>query len=229
MITRLSNAVRSRLLRRSFALNELDFKLRPYLDYRGGFFVEAGANDGINQSNTLYFEKYLGWHGLLIEAIPALAESCRRNRPNCQVESCALVAAGYPQPTVEMRYANLMSFVKGAFGSEQEDARYLESGQRFLRGDEKPYTLAVPARTLSQVLAARGIDRVDFMSLDVEGAEIEVLQGIDLEVIAPAFLLVEVWHEKGDRIKALLAPFYELVQVLNANDSYADILFRARK
>lgn len=228
MITRFTNAIRSRLRRKSFALNELDLKLRPYLDHRGGFFVEAGANDGVNQSNTLYFEKYLGWRGLLIEAIPELAERCRRNRPKCQVENCALVASGYPGTTVEMRYCNLMSFMKGSFGSDQEDERRLECGRRFLGDGEKPYTLTVPAKTLAQVLVSRGIERVDFMSLDVEGAEIEVLQGIDFEVVAPAFLLVEVRHDQGDRIGALLKPRYQPGRVLNSNEAYADILYRAR-
>ncbi|MHB8835453.1 MAG: FkbM family methyltransferase [Candidatus Methylomirabilia bacterium] len=228
MITRFTNAIRSRLRRKSFALNELDLKLRPYLDHRGGFFVEAGANDGVNQSNTLYFEKYLGWRGLLIEAIPALAERCRRNRPKCQVENCALVASGYPGTTVEMRYCNLMSFMKGSFGSDQEDDRRLECGRRFLGGGENSYTLTVPAKTLAQVLVSRGIERIDFMSLDVEGAEIEVLQGIDFDAVSPALLLVEVRHEKVERINALLRPCYDQVQVLDSNDAYADVLYRAR-
>jgi len=41
---------------RYFALNDLDKKIERYLDFDNGFFVELGANDGVNQSNTLFFE-----------------------------------------------------------------------------------------------------------------------------------------------------------------------------
>src|SRR5215831_4591146 len=78
--------------RHSFGLNLLDVKLAEHLSSRRGFFVEAGANDGLAQSNTLYLERYLGWRGLLVEPIPELARLCRVNRPRAMVEECALVS-----------------------------------------------------------------------------------------------------------------------------------------
>ena len=45
---------RDRQEQRSYALNQLDLKLLPYLGERPGVFIEAGGNDGISQSNTLY-------------------------------------------------------------------------------------------------------------------------------------------------------------------------------
>ncbi|MGB3512174.1 MAG: tetratricopeptide repeat protein [Microcoleaceae cyanobacterium] len=73
--------IQPNLARKSFALNQLDIKLTPYLSWENGFFIEAGANDGISQSNSLYFEKYKKWQGILIEAIPDLVAECRINRP----------------------------------------------------------------------------------------------------------------------------------------------------
>lgn len=49
------------------ALNELDKKIEKYLNYKNGYFIEMGANDGINQSNTMFLEKKYNWHGILIE------------------------------------------------------------------------------------------------------------------------------------------------------------------
>jgi len=46
--------------RRYFGLNNLDQKIEKYLDFDNGFFVELGANNGIEQSNTLYFELFRG-------------------------------------------------------------------------------------------------------------------------------------------------------------------------
>src|SRR5439155_17808987 len=104
---------RSRQDRKSFALDQLDLQLGPYLNFKKGFFVEAGANDGIKQSNTLFFEKYYRWKGILIEPIPELAEKCRINRPKCIVENFALVPFGFKDSYADMTYCGLMSLVKG--------------------------------------------------------------------------------------------------------------------
>jgi FkbM family methyltransferase len=200
--------------RRSFALDKLDLKLRPFLNFRNGFFVEAGANDGVAQSNTLYFEKYQAWTGLLIEPIPDLATRCRQNRPGCIVENCALVPFGYAAPTIEMRYCNLMSLVKGAMRSEEADLAHVQLGSEVQR--VASYELPVPARTLTSVLEQHRITRIDFLSLDVEGFELSALQGLDLARYRPAFLLVEARF--GNEIDAFLKPRYERVAQLSEHD-----------
>jgi len=98
---------------RSFGLDQLDLKLALYVKFAGGFFVEAGANDGITQSNTALLARYRGWRGLLVEPVPELAARCRAQRPESIVEQAALVAPDHGSPTVAMRYANLMSLVRG--------------------------------------------------------------------------------------------------------------------
>ena len=50
------------------ALNSLDKKLLDYIDYDCGYFIEIGANDGISQSNTFFFERKKKWSGVLIES-----------------------------------------------------------------------------------------------------------------------------------------------------------------
>jgi len=208
----------------SFALDNLDKKLASYITKRNGFFIEVGANDGVSQSNTLYFEKYLGWTGLLIEAIPELAEKCKRNRPKCIVENCALVSRDYPYPTVTMWYCNLMSVVEDPriIPRDRLEA-YIQSGLRFLRKDERPYRVTVPARTLSDVLDAHKIEKVDLLVLDVEGYEAEVLKGLDFRRHRPVFILVEV--RSREEIEAILRPYYREVAVLTCYPEYQDILY----
>lgn len=205
--------------RRSFSLNELDLKLKPYLDFKGGYFIEAGANNGLRQSNTLYFEKYLGWRGLLIEPIPDLAEQCRRNRPRCRVENCALVPPGFTDTHITMRYCNLMSLVKGAMKSEEEDLAHVRKGCEIQ--NVEAYELRVPARTLTAVLEDAPPSRIDLFSLDVEGFELSALQGLDFEKFRPAWLLVEARFRA--EIDAFLA---ERGYAPEAELSVHDVLYR---
>ncbi|MEA2249447.1 MAG: hypothetical protein QOH46_3976, partial [Solirubrobacteraceae bacterium] len=130
---------------RSFALRQLDLKLATHIKHTGGFFVEAGANDGISQSNTLFYARYRGWRGLLVEPIPELAARCRVLRPESTVEQAALVSPDHEAPTARMRFAHLMSVVEGARGSEAEDRRHVELGEQ-LQGISS-YEVEVPART----------------------------------------------------------------------------------
>jgi FkbM family methyltransferase len=190
------------------------------LDFTNGFFIEAGANNGLDQSNTLFLEKYYGWRGLLVEPIHELAEQCRRNRPAAIVENCALVPFGYAASTVEMRYCNLMSLVKGAMKSEQDDLAHIQLGSRVQQLDT--YDVEVPACTLTSVLEKHQIERIDLFSLDVEGFELQVLQGLDLDRLAPRFLLVEA-RFRGE-LEDFLGSRYEAIAELSEHD----VLFKSR-
>jgi len=150
--------------KRSFALNQLDLRLEPFINKRNGFFIEAGANNGIRQSNTLYFEKYKGWTGLLIEAIPNLANECRINRKKCMVENCALVSSDYIDEEIEINYCDLMSVVKGGSLGDEWEKDHLQRGTQYLKADDQIYTISVKAQTMTQVLDKHNIGHIDLFS-----------------------------------------------------------------
>jgi FkbM family methyltransferase len=206
-------------------LNGIDRKLERYLDFDDGVFVEAGANDGVVQSNTYYFEKLRGWTGLLIEPVPALAAECRKNRRGPVVEA-ALVAIDRPGGTVELHYAGLMSTLAGALGDAEATASHIRAGLT-VQKLSRTYRLCVPARTLSTVLDEAKITQpIDLLSLDVEGAELAVLDGIDFSRHTPRFICVEVRAPAA--IAAILEPRYRLLEVLTDLGTHRDLLYTLR-
>ncbi|MFM7191254.1 MAG: FkbM family methyltransferase [Microcystaceae cyanobacterium] len=201
------------------AIFDMDNKLQKYLNYSGGFFIEVGANNGFDQSNTYYLEKMKQWRGLLIEAIPKLYEQCVKERPQSQVVNYALVAPDYPEKCVKMRHVGLMSMVSEV-NPERED-RAIQDGQ-ILEWGLNCYQIDVPARTLTSILEEYGVTDIDFFSLDVEGFELQVLKGLDLTRYCPKYLLVET-NDKAP-IDDYLKEYYQEIDQL----TFHDYLYRRR-
>jgi FkbM family methyltransferase len=199
------------------ALNQLDRKLLKYLDYENGFFIEVGANDGISQSNTFYFEQALGWRGLLIEPVPELFELCCRFRKS-RTLNCALGPFEQEGECVEILFSDLMSVVEGAkitdgttIKSAQEHARL---GRKYWRG--KPYRVSVPVKALSNILRDENVVQIDLFSLDVEGYEKEVLSGVDFNVHRPKYILVETGEI--EEVLRIIPKEYKLVDKFSHHD-----------
>ena len=193
----------------------LDDKLSRHLDFRDGFFVECGANDGFRQSNTYYLERFRNWSGLLVEPVPELHARCRKLRPRSTCMQCALVAPDHPSSEIGICYAGLMTVTEGAFRDEERARRHVEEGLRLqgLTGRE----LNVPACTLSGLLDRLGMSRpIDFFSLDVEGFEQEVLRGIDFGRHRPRYILVEA--RDPEAVHDMLAAHYRMVERLTHHD-----------
>lgn len=207
------------------ALNDLDKKLERHLNIDGGTFIEAGANDGLRQSNTYYFEACRGWTGLLVEPDPFLAEQCRRNR-RAQVVQSALVGKDVRGQMVELHLAGLMSTVSGALGDAEATRRHIEAGLQVQGLSAKPL-LRVPAKTLSAVIDEAGMSGpIDLLSLDVEGGEPEALKGVDFSRHAPRFICVESRNRQA--IDEILEPFYTLAEILTDLGTHQDVLYRRK-
>ena len=194
----------------------IDRSLEAHLDLDGGFFVEAGANDGVNFSNTYYLERARGWTGVLVEGIPELYRSCVRRRPRSRVFNCALVAPEDEGRMITMHYSNLQSIVSGALPFEHVEAGVASQGER-------TYDIEVPGRTLSALLDEVRPERFDLLVLDVEGYEAPVLRGLDLARHAPRYALIEVLSDDARReVDAVIGDLYEEVDRVTPTD----VLFR---
>lgn len=163
-----------------------------FRDRPSGFFVEAGAFDGYRQSNTYWLERFRGWKGILIEPVPEHAEACRRLRKRATTVQRALVDGSSQEESTVIRYAGLMSIVRGARQTPEADDDQVRAGLRVQPG-LSTYEVVVPTATLTDVLAESGApSRFDLLSLDVEGYEAQVLKGLNFDRFAPSYILVEM-------------------------------------
>jgi FkbM family methyltransferase len=178
--------------KKSFGLNSLDLKLLEWIDYRNGFFVELGANDGNSQSNTKHFELFKGWKGILIEPTPSKFVELTRNRnKKNSFFNCACVSFDYPNSSIELVYSNLMTITLSGVSDIKDRFAHAVSGKSNL-GREENYRFTVKAQTLQSVLEEAGApSSIDLLSLDVEGSELEVLGGVDFSRNHFKFILVE--------------------------------------
>ena len=193
------------------ALNKLDVKILPYLPADPGVFLEVGANDGFSQSNTYYLERWLGWRGILIEPHPDAFRRCAKLRRNSHCVQAACIADSNGAAVVDLVGMGLMSITVGAQEAEAERQR-LQAGDRYADGAR----VSVPARRISEIIDQSPYESIDFMSIDVEGAEHLLLKGLDLARHCPALLLIET--ADIDRVKARLAPWMALTDKLSHHD-----------
>jgi len=148
-----------------------------------GFFIDVGAFDGVYLSNTYAFEQ-LGWSGICIEAFPEYFDLCVKNRPGSQCVQAACLAGG--RGPVEFRTER-----GGLFSGVKADEGFTAS---IYRGQNVPFdgfrTIRVPSASLDELLDGK-TGEIDFVSIDVEGAELEVLKGFDVERYRPRVLVLE--------------------------------------
>jgi FkbM family methyltransferase len=139
-------------------------KMGPRVLSHGGFFVEIGAHDGLRHSNTLMLEREFGWDGRLVEANPCLYVECKKNRlarsiqlcvgPKCAQDQAFIVGDAYSGLTAHMPTEWL---VKHAARNNR--------------------TIHVPTMSLSRLFQVYTPEHpIDYLSLDVEGAELPILE-----------------------------------------------------
>ena len=199
----------------------LDFFSKNNL--RDGFYIEAGAVNGIWQSNTLLLEQDLGWTGILIEPDPNLYEECKRYRKNNVIFNAALVDNEYKLP-----------LVMGAFTPQTGDydltlqgvIDYKNPDFHFKKGTRRAF---VPAVTLAQVIEQLqnqenyNIPKIDLLCLDVEGMEVQALDGLNLNINRPKYIIIETtgYDEKRKKIYNYLTTFdYKFLEQMTPNDAF---------
>ncbi len=167
-----------------------DYLLWEYFDFKSdGFFIEVGAFDGKYLSNSYSFEQQ-GWFGLCIEPHPDFFPMCQENRKGSLCINRACV--GNDQEEVI-----LQADPTGLFSGLDNDSFRKEYVGAILKNKEVEFdgfqTHSVKADKLDDILldCKSKARKIDFISIDVEGTEIDVLNGFDLEGYSPEVIAIE--------------------------------------
>ena len=134
---------------------------------KGGYFVEIGASDGIELSNTYLLEQ-LGWKGICVEPIPARFEKLVKNR-----KAICFNKAVYHTSDLEVVFSiankyDLLSGIKDYLTTYKDDILNNHTD------------IFVETKTLNDILnEANAPLFIEYLSLDTEGTELEILKSVD--------------------------------------------------
>lgn len=181
-------------------LNEFVFK-----DKKDGFFVEIGAHDGYTISNSYFFEDKRNWKGICVEPIPHEFKKLKEKR-KCK---CIRAAVSQKKGLVNYLVDNNFSMSSYIYRDNEEDR------EKIRRGDAR--LIKVPSLPMSEIL--KGIRRpIDFISIDTEGSELDVLKSFDIKKYnIKAFVIENVTQQ--NHLKDYLIPLgYKFVINLGGYD-----------
>lgn len=186
---------------------------------KNGLFLDIGGNDPIRINNTFYLEKK-GWDGLAFEPQPLLQKKWKSRRT-----SCIPIALGSRESYVKLKVVkernddnwNVLSKVL-------EDENHISTNE-----DDSSETIRVKQRKLADVLKENGIKEVDYISLDVEGYEMQVLEGIEWDDTKIKVISIEIdereWNKSKIIRKYLYYHGFRLVARLQCDDIWASQVF----
>lgn len=145
---------------------------------KNGIFVDVGAHDGITINNTLFFEKHRNWTGINIEPQPDIFEKLKINRPNCINLNIAISDEdGKSEFIHNTGYTNMLSGLKNSY----DDRHYGRNLLELIHYGGESKVITIETKKLSTVFEEHDIKNINYLSIDVEGGEFNVIKSIDFE------------------------------------------------
>lgn len=181
-----------------------------------GIFVEIGADDGVHNSNTLFFEN-LGWTGVCIEPSYNRFKSLKQNRACI----CENVAIDSKEGTVE--FMDISGYGKGLSGivDKYTNAHKQRINREIEHKDNKGHQfIKVKTRRLDGILHENNITKVDFCSIDTEGCEFDIISSLNYSYINIDIFLIENNYRNSDVSDFLSSVGYKKIKEINVDDVY---------
>ena len=142
------------------------------LDKDNGYFCEVGACDGIVHSNSYFLENKRNWRGILCEPASFWIEKLKVNRPNAIIETSPI------------------------FANSNINVNFIEKpgGRSFINLDnnkKKTISNAFNTISLNNLFEKYNVSEIDYLSIDTEGTEFEILKNFNFEKYKPKIITVE--------------------------------------
>ena len=154
---------RAQILQDLWVCYELD-------DKHGGFFVEFGATNGAVNSNTWLLEKSYGWTGILSEPNPSWHRELALNRTCLIDHRCVSSASGRMIPFLLTDHAD----------PELSGIAEFSSGDHFSEVRSRGQLTEIESISLNDLLSEhRAPEEIDYLSIDTEGSELDILSAFD--------------------------------------------------
>ena len=148
--------------------------------FKNGTFMDVGAHDGVDLNNTLFFETTHNWKGINVEPIKLVYDRLVTNRPNCININCAVSDCnGNAEFLCNNGYTEMLSGLKSEY-----DNRHLDriNGEIQKMGGESK-TILVDTKRIEAICEENNINHIHYLSIDVEGGEMKVLQSINFDKV----------------------------------------------
>jgi len=173
-----------------------------------GFFLDLGAHDGISFSNTYFFEKERDWIGICVEPIPDVYKklcSSRRNSTNynvCISQNDTTVTFRRVIGAPEM-LSGILNFML---------PEHLERINTECRNSNSTFEdIKIESKNICTILEKHGNPRIDYLSIDTEGAEFSIIKTIDFDKTDISFISIENNHNSKEIRKYLKEKGFKVV------------------
>jgi FkbM family methyltransferase len=148
--------------------------------YKSGIYVDVGSHDGITINNTLYFHKNNKWNGINIEPIKKVYDKLIINRPNDININCAVCNYdGKTEFICNTGYTEMISGIKDTY--DYRHYNRLNNENTVMNASTE--IIVVNTKKLETIFDEHHITHVHYLSIDVEGAEFEVIKSINFDKV----------------------------------------------
>jgi FkbM family methyltransferase len=195
-------------------LNETVFKNK-----RRGFFVDIGAHDGKTFSNTYFFEKSLNWSGICIEPMPKVFQKLKKSRHCRCIKGCIANFNG-PAKFLQVNCERVDTEMLSGLLKNYDPLHIARIKKEIKERGGSTKTIDVQCYRLADILKSHNISYIDYLSIDTEGSEYEILKSIDFNIIDIYIIQVED-NYKDPKIRMLLEQNgYSFLEHIKRDDIY---------